>query len=150
MILLRVCQQYYYLCIIILCIGLKIRINIIWPDATIYIPNCPLSVPVSHIRLHQSTAFIGPHITMHFKQLLIGVLVPAIVAQNIPNLTDALAGENSTLSILNSMMIHSYQRGKVSNSILCSVLAAESSASAVNWQRAEWYVPPCNGSLGPA
>ncbi|KAI1181494.1 FAS1 domain-containing protein [Nemania serpens] len=41
---------------------------------------------------------------MHFKQLLIGVLVPAIVAQNIPNLTDALAGENSTLSILNTFL----------------------------------------------
>lgn len=43
---------------------------------------------------------------MHFKQLLIPTLVPAVVAQNVPNLTDALAGENSTLSSLNGMMIH--------------------------------------------
>ncbi|KAI1157963.1 FAS1 domain-containing protein [Nemania serpens] len=41
---------------------------------------------------------------MHFKQLLIPTLVPAVVAQNVPNLTDALAGENSTLSSLNAYL----------------------------------------------
>ncbi|KAI1110557.1 FAS1 domain-containing protein [Nemania sp. NC0429] len=66
---------------------------------------------------------------MHFKQLLIPALVSSVAAQNAPNLTDALASQNSTLSSLNAYL-QEYPRllEAISNAQNVTILAPSNDA----------------------